>query len=142
MNARELAKALDGREYLQEITDDECRQAKDANLLVVSGASDDLAELYGFTRDEVACYDGGTFYIDRKGLAPTWPEDEERGYEEAKEYFDRVNMPRITVTAVWCRSDDDPAWTYKVDAPVERFNIMEDGDVYCEGVVIDCSRLL
>jgi len=47
MNKEELAKLLDGCEYRKEITHEQDQIAKDNNLVVVFGASDDLTEFRG-----------------------------------------------------------------------------------------------
>lgn len=68
MKKEELAAMLNGREYRNEITREEAAEAKAAGLVVVYGASDDLMEFEGAIRDELGCYDGGTAFVDKKGL--------------------------------------------------------------------------
>ena len=87
MDAKELAAKLNGREYCREITDEEVRQAKEAGLVVVFGASDDLIEFRGAIRDEGDCYDGREVLIDAKGVLPSWDSASE-SEESAQEYFE------------------------------------------------------
>ena len=101
MTAKLFASQLDGREYPFELSRDEERIAQDNRLLVVYGASDDLCELEGFTREESGA----------PGLV-------------------------CVIEALWCEEDGGPSWTYRTTAPHETFNIMEEGDVYCIGLVI------
>lgn len=138
MNAKELAAKLSGREYNCEITDAEAKQAKDAGLVVVFGASDDLIEFRGAIRDEGDCYNGGTGLIDTKGVLPSWDEASE-SEEAAQEYFERKAKAR-TITALWAK-EPGYYWTYKTDIPHETFEIVEDGEPYCRGIVFALADL-
>lgn len=132
-----LALALTGREYPFELTKDEQVQAKAAGLLVIYGASDDLMQLRGIASDEIYCYDGGTVLIDAKGALPE--RDNIEKDDELKDYFARQPDAK-KVEALWC-AEDDTSWTYKTDVPHATFEIMEDGIVYCRGIVIDVADL-
>ena len=138
MDAKELAAKLNGREYCREITDEEVRQAKEAGLVVVFGASDDLIEFRGAIRDEGDCYDGGTVLIDTKGVLPSWDEASE-SEESAQEYFERKAKAR-TITALWAK-EPGYSWTYKTDIPHETFEIVEDGEPYCRGIVFNIGDI-
>lgn len=129
MNAKELAAKLNGREYWREITNEEVRQAKEAGLVVVFGASDDLIEFRGAIRDEGDCYDGGTVLFDAKGVLPS----------SAQEYFERKAKAR-TITALWAK-EPGYSWTYKTDIPHETFEIVEDGEPYCRGIVFNIGDI-
>lgn len=136
MDAKELAAKLHGREYLREITDEEAKQAKAAGLVVAFCASDDLIEFRGAIRDEGDCYDGGTVLIDAKGVLPSWDEASE-SEETAQEYFERKAKAR-TITALWPLANEPGyTWTYKTDIPHETFEIVEDGEPYCRGIVFN-----
>ena len=138
MDAKELAAKLNGREYCREITDEEVRQAKEAGLVVVFGASDDLIEFRGAIRDEGDCYDGGTVLIDTKGVLPSWDSASECE-ESAQEYFERKAKAR-TITALWAK-EPGYSWTYKTDIPHETFEIVEDGEPYCRGIVFNIGEI-
>ena len=58
MIKEELAALINGREYTHELTDKE-KSAKDARLVVVFGASEDLMEFRGAINDECGAYGGG-----------------------------------------------------------------------------------
>ena len=138
MNAKELAAKLNGREYWREITNEEVRQAKEAGLVVVFGASDDLIEFRGAIRDEGDCYDGGTVLFDAKGVLPSWDSASECE-ESAQEYFERKAKAR-TITALWAK-EPGYSWTYKTDIPHETFEIVEDGEPYCRGIVFNIGDI-
>ena len=136
-NRDQFAAALHGREYPFDLSKDEQAQAKAAGLLVIFGASDDLMEFRGLDNEEVGCYDGGSALIDAKGVLPDRESIEDD--EALRDFFAREPLAR-KVEALWC-AQDDTSWTYKTDVPHATFDIMEDGIVYCHGIVIDVVDL-
>jgi hypothetical protein len=132
MNAKELAAQLDGIQYPVRLPKALTDAAKAAGLVIVYGASDDLMEFEGAIYDEVGCYDGGTAFVDAKGLLPH--RDSIEDDDELKDYFDRQPNAR-QIEALWC-AEDDLSWTYKTDIPHETFMVLEDGEPpYCRGIV-------
>ena len=138
MNAKELAAKLNGREYCYEITDAEVKQARDAGLVVVFGASDDLIEFRGAIRDEGDCYDGGEILIDAKGVLPSWDSASE-SEESAQEYFERKPKARM-IKALFAK-EGSYTWTYCTVIPHEKFEIFEDGEPYCRGIVFNIGEI-
>lgn len=127
MTPQEFAALLDGRTYGSEITDDEANQAFDAGLVVVFGASDDLAELRGRIDDEVGCYDGGTIYLTSAGLLKNDCSD------DGCPYFATLKEKAATIEAVW--GANGYSWTYETDIPHATFDILEEGEKFCRGIV-------
>ena len=126
MNSKELAATLNNREYGAEITKDEETLAKGNNLVVVFGYSDDNMELRGAIYDEVGCYEGGSAYITADGLFETC---------ECDCKYSRVAKEKThELSAHWCEGDV-ASWEYDIDVPFEPFSIMEDGGLYCVGIV-------
>lgn len=109
MTVEEFAAKLDGRQYGNEITEDEAILAENLDFLVVFGASDDLAELRGAIDGECDCFEGGVL---KRGEGRSLP-----------------------IKAVWCPEGRDCSWAYETELPHAEFKIMEEGDVYCYGVV-------
>lgn len=130
MTAKELAEILDGREYGDEMTQGEELEAKRSGLVVVFGYSDDGVEFRGAINDEASCFDGGTCYVTKNGLL-TGPDC---GNHDC-EYFRSALKSATPIESVWCAKDSDATWTYKTDIPHETFNIYEDGELYCIGIV-------
>lgn len=134
----QLAERLNGREYGDEITKEEEQQAKESGLVVLFGASDDLAEFRGAIHDEADCYDGGEIYLGRPGLLPAHGDDDCEckfcAYEEA------VKTCKVIV-AVWGKAGCSHAWIYKTDIPHATFEILEDGEKYCRGIVFELASL-
>ena len=42
--------------------------------------------------------------------------------------------------AVWC-DGDEYSWTYKTDIPHATFDVMEDGEKFCRGIVFSVNDL-
>lgn len=134
MTHQEMAALLNGREYRNEMTEEEEALAKKHGLVVIFGASDDLCELRGAIYDEVGVFDGGKFYI-RAGKVLEMPDREEAdtlrkfGIEPQA-----LKHNAIRVIALWCK-EDSYSWTYEIARQHSTFDIMEDGEKYCRGIV-------
>jgi hypothetical protein len=129
-----LAARLNGRQMGHEILDSECAEAARAGLVVVFGYSDDNAEFRGAINDEVGCYDGGTLLIIRDSVHQ-FDADHARscecpycGYAEAVKSAARIE-------AIWGK--DGYSWTYRTEIPHATFDIMEDGEKFCRGIVFE-----
>ena len=137
MNAKELAEKLDGREIGAEITTDEAEQAKAKGLAVVFGASDDLMEFRGAVDDEVDAYEGCTARINKAGIVQT--PDCSLGAD--CKYFKASLKGVKEIKAVWC-GDGKAPWSYETEIPHEEFNIFEDGELYCTGIVFSMEDVV
>ena len=131
MTIHEFAAMLDGREYGYEITPAEEKQAKELGFVVVYGYSDYNAELSGAMSDEAGCYNGGTIHLDKNGIFENCDSD-------CKYALAAKGLCKI-IEAVWC--EGDYSWTYKTDIPHATFDIVEDGEKYCRGIVFDIKSL-
>ena len=124
----ELAQMLNGRSYGNEMTPDMERRAKEAGLVVVFGASDDLIEFRGAWNDERDVYEGGFVAVNQDGILPHCDNYDCPYYRDA---FRRAEK----IEAVWCGEGDVVAWTYKTKIPHVTFIIMDEGEVYCRGII-------
>ena len=128
MTRDELAAILTGREYRKEITKDEAHAAAEVGLVVVYGASDDLMEFDGAISEELGAYDGTTAYLNADGLLNNECADEDCPY------FEKQREKAATIKALWC-AEDGYSWTFETDIPHATFEIVEDGEPYCRGIV-------
>lgn len=135
MNTKEFAKMLNGRERGTEISMEEERLAKTHGLVVLFGASDDLMEICGAIEEECDCYEGGTFYL-TKTVVLDAPDCDPGDCP----YFSAAKSAAKTIKAVW-HDDGEPSWTYETEVPHEAFNICEDGEVWCVGIVFNMEDL-
>ena len=109
MTILEFADGLNGRDYGNEITPFEEQRAKELGYVIVFGYSDDCAEFRGAIYDEIDCFDGG------------------RVFEENGKYID----------AVWC--EGGYTWSYNTNIPHETFDLYEDGEKWCKGIIFKKS---
>ena len=130
----QLAERLNGREYMQEITKSEKKEAAESGLVVVFGASDDLIEFRGAIDDEQGAWQGGDFYIDNGG--ELFDED----HEDCCKYKTKAREAAHKITAIWDR--DGYSWIYETKIPHVTFKIMEDGEKYCRGIVFSLQELI
>lgn len=119
---KEFAEKLNGRQYLNELTKELETYAKENGIVVVFGQSDDLMEFEGAMREEFGCYDGRQFAIDDFGNVY----GEENGIIPAHRHY---------LNAIWCPKGTDYSWAYETNIPHETFDIMEDDEPYCKGIV-------
>ncbi|HXE63261.1 MAG TPA: hypothetical protein VN519_06945 [Bryobacteraceae bacterium] len=143
MTREELAAKLNGREYGEEMTKEEGAEAKRNGVVVVYGASDDLMEFRGAIYDEAGAYNGRAVLLDCNGILPSWDDAINGGESGAAEYLRRKPLCKV-IEAVWTDGVDDPLppWSYKTDIAHSTFDIMEDGEVYCRGIVFELVDLL
>ena len=137
MTMKEFAKMLSGREYGMELTKDEERQAADAGLVVAYGYSDDNVELRGAIDEEVGAWDGTTIRLTKAGVlqGPTCDSAENCDCP----YFAVAKNAAKTIEAIWGKGE--VSWTFKTDIPHETFNIYEDGELFCVGIVFSVEDL-
>lgn len=112
MNIYEFASGLNGRSYDSEIiTTFEEQRAKELGFVVVYGYSDDNTEFRGAYEEEMGCYDG------------------DRVFKCGEKYID----------AVWCEGDF--TWTYNTNIPHATFDIFDDEEKYCKGIVFELKDM-
>jgi len=127
MTKNDVVKLLNGSEYPLKLSKELKTELAANGLVIVYGASDDLMGLDGAISDEVSCYDGGTAYLTSDGLLQNDCDDEDCPY------FAKIKEKAATIEAIYYK--DGIEWTYKTDIPHETFEVMEDGRVYCRGIV-------
>ena len=134
MTPEEMAGRLDGCEYRAEVTAELRDLARENGLVIVYGASDDLIEFRGAIDDELGCYSAlnnhpSTYLVDAYGLVQR---DGDMTDEEIAEYVLR-RAGASTITAHWDRLGY--AWTYEIGIHHAAFDVLEDGERYCRGIV-------
>jgi hypothetical protein len=106
---KEMAEKLNGLEYGCEPDDKIMIELKNNRMVIVFGASDDLIEMRGASEGEYGAYEGGTICSNK----------------------------RRKITAVWNPTvkQSPYCFTYDTDISHECFEVLEEGDKYCEGIV-------
>lgn len=140
MTAKEIAQQLHGKEYPFDIPTTLTAAAKQNRLVIVCGASDDLMEFEGAIYDEIGAYEGTTVRVHSGGLCESFESAlESENKDRLRAYFLHEKEGK-EIEAHWCNGDI--SWTYETDIPHETFEILEDDDIYCRGIVFsldDCK---
>ena len=134
MTKEQLAAQLNGREYPLRLSAKDQLQARNNGLVIVYGASDDLCEFDGAISDE--CGAPGDIFVTRAGVLELHDDCDCKfcGYKTA--------VARATkIEAFWCVEREGPEWTYQTAIPHATFSIMEDGRVFCRGIVFSVEDL-
>jgi hypothetical protein len=127
LTKEELANMLNNREYRHEVPDDMGRIAAENGLVIVFGASDDLCEFRGAINDEFGAWEGAIVPLNKDGIVTNECDD------DRCPYYAKKKGQTAKIHAKWC--DGDIAWTFETDIPHATFDIIEDGEVFCRGIV-------
>lgn len=148
MTKEQLAELLNGNEYRDEMTKEQEQIAKENNLLVLFGSLDDNLEMRGAVCDEIGAWDGGEYALVLEGELFS-DDEEENTYHKAlrnvimpiSDDYDNDGNPRL-IRAEWCPEDQPRlSWRITSNIPCASFTINEDGNPYCEGIVIDIDEI-
>jgi hypothetical protein len=140
MNVKEWAEKLNGCEYRQEVTRNDCDQLKSDGVIIACGASDDLLDFSGALYDEIGAWDGVEVRISsrEKGSAFIFDENENRYTAE----FNKSQIKNMqTIKAIWSPKDIEASWKIETKIPHETFDIMEDGELYCRGIAFHVDSI-
>lgn len=140
MNVLEQIKNIcDGIEYSRDIPEEAKKLAKENNIVVIVGGSDDLMYAYG----------ADSYLTDYCEHGEGWD-----GCDLAKHASDkqlRKEAKQLGLKIFWCGSiaktgetiegyntDESGAFSYKVNDDIKHLNfkVMEDDEVYCTGIII------
>lgn len=130
----QTAHKLDGTQYGETITFEFENFAKENGLVIVCGSSDDVTDFYGAINEEMSAYRGRTHIFTKDGIFPD--EDQMEALNELK-----INLPLNKIEAVWSPKEPECSWIFKTDIPHSTFNVMEDKNLYCIGIVFHINDL-
>lgn len=139
MTAKQLAARLDGNEYGEEIYGIEEKEAESNGLVVVFGYSDDCVEFRGAINDELGCFGGAEIPLTRNGILQA-PRCDGYDMTDCCPYYEKEKAKAKKIIVKW-NDGDGPAWTYETDIPHYTFDVYEDGEVFCRGIVFDMIDL-
>ncbi|MBQ6952124.1 MAG: hypothetical protein IJN44_11615 [Clostridia bacterium] len=136
MTHETLAALITRNEYGKEISAYLEDEAKKNGLVVVFGYSDDCIELRGAIDDEIGAYGGGAVLITKSGALLPKPYCD----EETCPHFLAAKEASKSIKAIW-HDDGGPCWTYETDIPHSTFDVFENGELYCVGIVFTVNHL-
>lgn len=120
---REIKNLIDGTHYRSKLDSIAVSLARTNGIVIMYGESDDILSFQGVIDDEAGAYNGLSY----KGL-----EFNEAFPKDIKEL-----MTNHQIELIW-HDEGQKSWSFKVDerSKFERFNIMEDGEVFSEGLIL------
>lgn len=128
---KQWAMKLNGRKYGNEVSHFEIKELEENGLVAVYGRSDDLSEFVGAINDEFDCYKGGTIYLTHNGIFKNKCEDD-------CPYAIKERNKCKAIAIIWGKI---ASWEYETSIPHEVFEIVEDGKLYCRGIIFDVKSL-
>lgn len=129
----EMAKRLDNREYRDETTKQDTADAFQNGLVIIYGASDDLTYFDGVMADEAGAWGGAEHKVtSAKRILCKGDHDEE--YRLLGWTPPEIVME---VKAEWCPDGFEGSWRITPNIPFAPFDILEDGELYCRGAVVE-----
>jgi|WetSurMetagenome_2_1015567.scaffolds.fasta_scaffold484196_1 hypothetical protein len=134
LERRILAELLNGRQYGKELTDAEKKEIKEKGLVVVFGASDDLLEFEGAICDELSAYGGIDVFLNQEGIIKNKCDNDRCPY-----FLEQRSDATKKIVAVW--NVDGYSWIIKTTIDHDEFEIFEDGEKYCKGIVFSINDL-
>ena len=131
MTKEDLAAQLTGLTYPVRLPRAIEAAAKDAGLVIVFGASDDLLELRGAISEELSAYEGTKILLTRDGV---FDEDScSKKCSHWKKARAQAQQNGQILEALWDTAGY--SWMYQISIPHATFEVLEDGEPYCRGVV-------
>lgn len=131
LTVKEAAAALNGNEYRDEGSSELFEQMDAAGLVALFGGSDDLMEFRGAINDEIGA--SRDALITRDGLLTS-----ECAEGEECPYFNKLAKGAAKIEALFAE-EEGYTFTYRTEIPHEHFEIVEDGEPYCRGIVFALS---
>jgi hypothetical protein len=140
MNKEEFAKLITGREYGNLLMQEEEKLAAENGLLICFGESDDLLEFRGIVNDETAAWEGTETNLCFKKEGKIGIIDD-CDLKELIEFIENKNLAiqlptTVAIKAEWSPSSLSCSWLITTELPSAPFDIMEDNELYCRGIVI------
>lgn len=145
--AEDIARRLENSEY-REFPADVIRLAKENNVVIISGLSDDIIDLSGVISDEVS---PGSFRLSRDGLLEPLSQVLEQAIETTQTAWDNAEENALSSIRAWMAARDasivvsgkfsDDGWVFSTAGAHQSFTILEDGEVHSRGLVIDLCEL-
>lgn len=129
MDIHEVAAQLHENQYRLEGSKELFNKMKELGLVAVFGASDDILVMKGAINNEFY----STVHLNENGVIHNRCED------DCPYHNDEV-INAVRVEPRWCE-EPEYSWTYQTTIPHATFDILEDDEKYCRGIVFDLKNL-
>lgn len=128
MNIHNYSKMLGIRLKGNEVPYDIIKLAKANNYLIFFGHSDNTIEICSCRYYEFDAYKSTTLYITHNCVYHENEVHPTAAYPVHARFTEQSRKSTVM-------------WSFTTDIPHETFNIMENGELYCRGIVIDLNNL-
>lgn len=145
MTSKELAELLNGRQYRKETTPEIIQLAKDNGLVIVYEYLHSITDFEGAISERIDSFEGGKIYFNKDGSNFT----DVNGMAFLTYHKDKDEPDANMVESVWDENEKIMhegtglyySWTFKTEVPHETFDIFDEGDPYCRGIVFSINDL-
>ena len=134
LTTKAVAERMNGREYMHEITTEESNELAYHGITVAFGASDDNVEFYGYINDEIGCWKDVTIPILDDEILKKCSDD-------CEDYDCPLWRNALSKAKPLRAQFKNDGWKFTAGFPHEKFTIMEDGEVFGEGIVFSKEDL-
>ena len=114
---------------------------KEAGIVIVYGYSDDNTEFEGAIYEEIGSYGGAYIRLTKDGLLENKCSDDDCPY-----YTEEAKKAKYYIKPKWCDGNADIktmiAWTYESNIPHITFDVLEDDEIFCRGMIFRLSDLV
>lgn len=142
ITAKQMAEYLNECEYGAEGSDQLWKQAKENNLVIVFGDCDDLMKFRGAINEEMGVSDGRIVYITEIGIHKCGSIECPYFTEWPSLVNSLKDAHKITVRRTPFLDDETSNfWRYETAIPHETFDVLEDGEKYCRGIVFSMEDI-
>lgn len=152
LTKEQLAQKLNGVQYNHEskLIKPLLQEIKEAALLVIYGASDDLVEFGGVWWDEAGAFDGSVLRFNSDGLIQSEGDFVEELSNSLQEIEDEENILvkmqnycDLWTNASWVKviiPDDGSNFAYETNLPFATFEVLDEDRLYCVGLVVELPK--
>lgn len=134
-----FARMLTGRQYGKEITKEECQLLKENDLIVAFGYSDEGLRLRGLIDGAYSAWQGTNehFGINQNKRLVHLSDI------ETVTLLEEFGVKTFSIQAIWQPTTLDASWLITTDdVPFATFDIFEDDELFCRGIVIEKADIL
>lgn len=132
MNAKEfIEKHLQNCQYGFLLTAEAASEAQEQGLVIVFGESDDLCIFRGAIQADAYCDNGDDIYVSADKVIAN--------KERPNVFIPEDNPNYALISAQWCKGDY--SWSYETEIPHETFEVYDDDEKYCLGIVFSINDI-
>jgi hypothetical protein len=132
-----LVELIGELEYGDQIPTAALELAKNIQAAIIYGYSDDSIMVSGVTEDQADAYKDKNVWVDKEGFLPINENQNctDAGIETISDCRKLVKRFDQSVKLQVIEDQGGWLWQYKTDWPHRVFEMKEDGDPYCKGIV-------